>query len=88
MSRMKLVELGKEFIEGKISADKFAEDIVIERRKLYGVEELDKSIDKCGGELFILADCYNPEPSRDVSELDEAGLRKEVKAILEKFKLL
>ncbi|CAI1679276.1 colicin immunity domain-containing protein [Serratia plymuthica] len=88
MSRMKLVELGKSFIDKKISAEKFAEDIVIERRKLYGIEEPNKSIDKCGGELFILADCYNPEPDRDDYELDEAGLRKEVKAILEKFNLL
>lgn len=88
MSRMKLIELGKEFLDKKISADKFAEDIVVERRKLYGVEEPNKDVSQCGGELFIIADCYNPDPDRDSYELDESGLRKEVKATLEKFKLL
>ncbi|WP_172911774.1 colicin immunity domain-containing protein [Escherichia coli] len=88
MSRMKIIELGKEFLDKKISADKFAEDIVVERRKLYGVEEPNKDVSQCGGELFIIADCYNPEPDRDSYELDESGLRKEVKATLEKFKLL
>ena len=88
MSRMKLIDLGKEFLEKKISADKFVEDIVVERRKLYGVEEPNKDVSQCGGELFIIADCYNPEADRDSYELDESGLRKEVKATLEKFKLL
>ncbi|CAI2539854.1 Microcin-D immunity protein [Serratia liquefaciens] len=88
MSRMKLVELGKAFLDNKISADKFAEDIVVERRKLYGVDDPNKAVSQCGGELFIIADCYNPDSDRDDYELDEAGLRKEVKATLEKFKLL
>ena len=88
MSRVKLIEIGKKFIENKISAETFAEEIVISRRGLYGVEEPNKSIDMCGGELFILADCFNPDSDRDSYELDESELKKEVKATLEKFNLL
>ncbi|WP_174333166.1 colicin immunity domain-containing protein [Serratia fonticola] len=88
MSRMKLIELGRDFLNKKISAEKFVVDIVVERRRLYGVEEPNKAVNQCSGELFIIADCYNPESDRDDYELDEAGLRKEVKATLEKFKLL
>ena len=88
MNRIKLIELGRQFLEKKISAEKFAEDIVFERRKLYGVHETDKAVDKCGGELFIIADCYNPDMNREDYELDETTLRIEVKALLEKFNLL
>ncbi|MEQ5055900.1 colicin immunity domain-containing protein [Klebsiella michiganensis] len=45
-------------------------------------------MDHCAGELFIIADCFNPEPDRESYELDETGLRNEVKATLEKFHLL
>ncbi|MEN4240787.1 colicin immunity domain-containing protein [Serratia marcescens] len=85
MSRMRLVELGKEFVENKISAEGFSESIVKERRKLYGYEEKDKQVDKCSGELFILADCYNSASDRAESELDEVELKKEVITVLKKF---
>ncbi len=88
MSRVKLVELGRDFLSNRISAEQFCEDIVIERRKLWGVREPDKAVDRCGGELFISADCYNPDSDRDDYELDEAELRAEVKALLEQFNLL
>ncbi|EJG5923172.1 colicin-D [Salmonella enterica] len=85
---MKLVELGRAFIRGEITVEGFVEDIVVERRKLYGVFEPDKAVDQCGGDLFIIADCYNPYSDRDDYELDEYGLRKEVKETLEKYNLL
>ncbi|WP_345829291.1 colicin immunity domain-containing protein [Erwinia sp. HDF1-3R] len=88
MSRIKLVELGRDFLSNRISAEQFCEDIVIERDRLWGVREPDKAVDRCGGELFILADCYNPDSDRDDYELDEAELRAEVKALLEQFNLL
>lgn len=88
MSKIKLIELGKDFLNKKITADDFVSNIVLARRELYGVEEPNKDINLCGGELFIIADCYNPEPDRESYELDEAGLRNEVRATLEKFKLL
>ncbi|WP_230554822.1 colicin immunity domain-containing protein [Serratia plymuthica] len=47
-----------------------------------------EEVDEASSSIFCLADCYNPEPDRDDYELDEAELRKEVKAILEKFNLL
>ncbi|WP_434668898.1 colicin immunity domain-containing protein [Klebsiella sp. B345] len=88
MSRLKLIELGRDFLNKKISADEFVLSIVIARRESYGSEEINKDINHCGGELFTIADCYNPESDRENYELDEQGLRKEVKAILEKFNLL
>lgn len=88
MSKIKLIELGKDFLNKKITADDFVSNMVLARRELYGVEEPNKDINHCGGELFIIADCYNPEPDRESYELDEAGLRNEVRATLEKFKLL
>ncbi len=63
----------------------FYECIVKERRKLYGYEEKDKQVDKCSGELFIIADCYNLAPDRAESELDEVELKKEVITVLKKF---
>jgi len=90
MSRIKLVELGRDFLSNRISAEQFCEDIVIERRKLWGVREPDKAVDRCGEELFMAADCYDPEPdrSRYSCEMNEAELRAEVKALLEQFNLL
>lgn len=87
MSRIKLVSLGKSFLRNEISVDTFVNDIVIERRNLYGVEEPNESVDLCSNELFIIADCYNPDPDRDTYEVDEVGLRKEVEAILDKYQL-
>ncbi|MGR7482670.1 colicin immunity domain-containing protein [Klebsiella aerogenes] len=88
MSRMKLIELGREFLKNNVTADEFVDGIIKERRALYGTEEDNKDINHCGGELFIIADCYNPESDRDSYELDEVGLRREVKSTLEKFNLL
>ncbi|WP_345829288.1 colicin immunity domain-containing protein [Erwinia sp. HDF1-3R] len=88
MSTIKLVELGRDFLSNRISAEQFCEDIVIERDRLWGVREPDKAVDRCGEELFMAADCYDPEPDRSKGELNEAELRAEVKALLEQFNLL
>ena len=47
-----------------------------------------KDVDEASSSIFRLADCYNHEPDRYDYELNEAGLRKKVKSILEKFNLL
>ncbi|MEQ0077187.1 colicin immunity domain-containing protein [Klebsiella sp. CN_Kp116] len=88
MSRLKLIELGRDFLNKKISVNEFVSNIVIARRESYGSEDANKDINHCAGELFIIADCFNPEPDRESYELDETGLRNEVKATLEKFHLL
>ncbi|EIT7187137.1 hypothetical protein FKD06_25235 [Serratia sp. SRS-8-S-2018] len=49
---------------------------------------MDKQVDKCSGELFILADCYNPASDRAESELDEVELKKEVITVLKKFNFI
>ena len=47
----------------------------------------DDNVSECASSIFVLADCYNPDFDRRESELDEDGLKREVKATLEKFKL-
>lgn len=88
MNKMAIIELAKNFLNSKMTALQFSEDICTERRKLYGVKDQDKNILNCGEELFMVAEIYNPDSDRADYELDDAELRKGVKATLEKFKLL
>ncbi|CAI1076497.1 MULTISPECIES: colicin immunity domain-containing protein [Serratia] len=88
MNKMAVIELARNFLNSKVNALQFSEDICIERNNLYGIKDQDKNVLNCGEELFMAAEIYNPDSDRVDYELDEAGLRKEVKAILEKFNLL
>lgn len=88
MNKMAIIELAKDFLNSKVTALQFSESICTVRRDLYGVKDQDKNTLNCGEELFMVAEIYNPDSDRASYELDEAGLRKEVKATLEKFKLL
>ncbi|EOT5501657.1 colicin immunity domain-containing protein [Citrobacter koseri] len=88
MNKMAIIELARNFLASKVTALQFSEDICVERRKLYDVTEQDKKVLNCGEELFMVAELYNPDTDREDYELDETGLRKEVKATLEKFNLL
>ncbi|ELY1865295.1 colicin immunity domain-containing protein [Serratia sp. CY81489] len=88
MNKMSIIELAKNFLASKVTAIQFSEQICVERRKLYGVKDQDKNVLNCGEELFMVAERFEPEADRADYELDESGLRKEVKATLEKFKLL
>lgn len=74
MSRLKLIELGRDSLNRKISVNEFVSNIVIARRESYGSEEANKDIDHCAGELFIIADCFNPEPDRESYELDDVSI--------------
>ncbi|WP_269935767.1 colicin immunity domain-containing protein [Serratia liquefaciens] len=87
MNKMAVIELARDFLNSKVNALEFSEEICIERRKLYGIDQ-DKNVLNCGEELFMVAEIYNPDSDRADYELDESGLRKEVKATLEKFNLL
>jgi len=87
MNKMALIELAKNFLTSKVTALQFSEDICVERRKLYGVKDQDQNVLNCGEELFMAAELFEPDSNRADYELDEDGLKKEVKAILEKFKL-
>ncbi|NTX80300.1 colicin-D [Serratia proteamaculans] len=88
MNKMAIIELARSFLESKVNALQFSEEICVERRKLYGIKDQDKNILNCGEELFMVAEIYNPDSDRADYELDESGLRKEVKATLDKFNLL
>ncbi|EAW1478482.1 colicin-D, partial [Salmonella enterica subsp. enterica] len=81
------IELARNYLESKITALQFSEDICVERSKLYGVKDQDKNVLNCGEELFMIAELFEPDTDRADYELDDAGLRKEVKATLEKFNL-
>lgn len=88
---MKLIDFAKQFVESKVSADNFADkyiDLWRAERDSDKKEKDSETVSECCSSVFVIADCYNPESDRDDYELDEVGLRKEVKAILEKFKLL
>jgi len=88
MNTLKLVELGRDFAEGKMDAYEFSEAICVERRNLYGAKNQQQSVIDCGEELFMLAEVYNPDNDRADYELDELQLREEVQAVLSKFNFL
>ncbi|MBF7957856.1 colicin immunity domain-containing protein [Rahnella victoriana] len=88
---MTLIDFAKQFAESTLNADNFADEYI----RLWKVErdsnnqEKDTDIvSECCSSIFVVADCYNPEADRDDYELDEATLRIEVKALLEKSNLL
>ena len=86
----KLTDFAKQFVESSIDANKFAEPYILmwkEERDTGKLPIDGKDVDEAASTIFCLADCYNPKPDRDDYEFDENGLRKEVKATLEKFKL-
>ncbi|MCS4269318.1 colicin immunity domain-containing protein [Serratia sp. BIGb0163] len=87
MNKMAIIELARGFLESKVNALQFSEEICVERRKLYGIEQ-ERNVLNCGEELFMVAEIYNPDSDRADYELDESELRKEVKATLDKFNLL
>jgi len=88
MSAMRIIELSRDFLNGKVSAYRFSEDICVERRKLHEIKNQNKDVLNCGEELFMLAEIYNPDEDRADYELDERQLREKVKEALMKFQLL
>lgn len=88
---MTLIDFAKQFADSKLNADDFADKYIslwkVERDSNKQEKDTD-IVSECCSSIFVSADCYNPESDRDDYELDEAGLRKEVKNTLEKFKLL
>lgn len=88
MNKMAIIELARNFLASRVTAIQFSENICIERRKLYDIKDQDQNVLNCGEELFMIADLFEPDPDRESYELDETGLRNEVKATLEKFHLL
>lgn len=88
---IKLIDFAKQFVESKVNADNFADkymELWRVERDSDNTEKDSEAVSECCSSIFVIADCYNPESDRDDYELDEAGLRGEVKATLEKFKLL
>lgn len=88
MTRISLIEIGRDLVRGTITAEEFEARFILERRVLGHAVEPDSNINICAGELFILADCYTSDEDRDESELDDEGLLREVRETLEKHNLL
>ena len=87
---IKLIEFARKLVALELTADDFESQFLKTWREEGTSGQLimdSEDVGKCASELFILADCYTPDPDRRESELDSDGLRKEVKATLEKFKL-
>lgn len=82
---MKLFEFAVSFVEGKISADEFADSYI---EKWYnegdsGLLVLDEdALSSACSTTFLMADNYNPEADRGEEEFDEAQLRREVAEVL------
>ncbi|WP_411703937.1 colicin immunity domain-containing protein [Edaphovirga cremea] len=86
-----LIDLAKKLLSSQLSADEFESQFLKtwrEEGKSGQLAKDSKNIGECASELFILADCYTSESDRSESELDSDGLKKEVKATLEKFNIL
>ncbi|MRT56576.1 colicin-D [Enterobacteriaceae bacterium RIT693] len=88
MNKMAIIELSRNFLASKVTAIQFSEDICAERRKLYGLKDQDQNLLNCGEELFMAAELFEADTDRADYELDEVELKREVKDILEKFKLI
>lgn len=88
---IKLIEIAKDLLNSKLSADQYESQYLELWRKERDNGTLGKDNDTigyCAAELFSLADCYTSSLDRDESDLDADGLRKEVKATLEKYKFI
>lgn len=86
-----LISFAKQFVGGYISAEAFADPYIAkwsDERDANKLKDDADNVSECTSSIFILADCYNPDSDCRESELDEESLRKEAKAILEKFALL
>lgn len=85
---VELIHFAQEFVKGVLSAEEFADPYIAmwsTERDTNKLQEDDDGLSECASSIFILADCFNPELDRWSSELDEDGLRMEVKGMLEKF---
>ncbi|RJF55353.1 colicin immunity protein [Serratia inhibens] len=88
---LKLIDLAQRLISSQLTADDFESQFFKlwrEEGKAGLLAKDSKDVGECASEIFILADCYTSNPDRRESELDADGLKKEVKATLEKFNLL
>ncbi|MDQ0125830.1 hypothetical protein J2W17_004800 [Pseudomonas lini] len=87
---LELINFAKQFVAGDLSAGTFADPYISkwsDERDANKLKDDDDNVSECASSIFVLADCYNPDFDRRESELDEDGLKCEVKATLEKFKL-
>lgn len=87
---LELISFARQFAGGSLSAEAFADPYISkwnDERDANKLKDDDDNLSECASSIFVLADSYNPDLDRRVSELDEEGLRSEVKATLEKFKL-
>ncbi|MFC3943887.1 colicin immunity protein [Pseudomonas gingeri NCPPB 3146 = LMG 5327] len=88
---MELVILAKTFVSGGVPADQFAKSYM-KSWKSEGeggfLQKDDPELSECCSDIFMHADCYQPEPGRDESETDEGEFRKRVRDTLDKFKLI
>ncbi|AHY05450.1 Colicin-D immunity protein [compost metagenome] len=88
---LKLIDLAKKLVSSQLTADDFESqffNLWREEGKSGQLAKVSEKVGECASEIFILADCYTSDPDRRESELDADGLKKEVKATLEKFNLL
>ncbi|WP_040066784.1 colicin immunity domain-containing protein [Pseudomonas batumici] len=86
-----LVVFAKKFVAGEVSADQFAVPYIkswYQEGEDGTLRKDDAQLSECCSDIFMHADCYEPEPDRRESETDEEEFRKRVRDTLEKFQFL
>ena len=83
--KITLLEFARRFVDGRLSANEFANAYIelwkIERDNNI-LQKYPDNVDECLSSIFCVADLYNPDSDREKYELDEDGLRIEVSRLL------
>ncbi|WP_110971866.1 colicin immunity domain-containing protein [Pseudomonas huaxiensis] len=88
---MNLIELAKSFLNEGLSAQAFSDTYIASWRRERNANILKDDapgVSECASTIFILADCFNPDADRTEGEVDENGLKIEIREVLNKFNLL
>lgn len=80
-----LADFAKQFVEKKITADKFVNDFIDlwKQEGANGTILLDSpAMSEMLSTIFCFADLYNPNEDREDYEFDEATLRSRIRSII------
>lgn len=87
---MELLESVRQFVDGNVSAEIFADSFMErwKRERDTGITFKDcDRLSECLSTVFCLADLYNPASGRATYELDDARLREEIGKCITRLKL-
>lgn len=88
---MKLIELSKEMVLGKISAEEFETMFFKQWREESNSGALgkdNKSVSLCLYDIFDLAERFTSDPDKNDIDIDETTLVEETRKVLDKFNFI